>query len=95
MKIEKGVAPQTSIYIFHDPKFEGGLKKTRKADGKPTTYRARYDWAKLDVFDSTVVRADQKQNARVSIFQFASRRPGWHYSSRTQNDGSVRFWRTA
>lgn len=59
--------------------------------GRPTIY----PFAKMAVGDSFEVPAGEAKKARVAANNWKRPHPGWSYTTRTQDDGSVRIWRIA
>lgn len=55
----------------------------------------RYPFAGMAVGESFCIEAEARKNVASAASRHKSRHPGMDFSTRLQDDGTVRVWRTA
>lgn len=64
-------------------------------DNVPVPSRiTKYNFGEIKVGQSFLVKKEEVLNVRQSIVHYKRRHAEFNYTSRTQEDESVRFWRT-
>lgn len=75
-----------------DLKIESGVEMNNAKGGVALL---KYPFAKMCVGDSFCVPKEGRKNVAASASRYKSRHPGHDFSTRLQDDGTVRVWRTA